>query len=128
MRTPLRWCGIAVVFLTVGSQAAVPKDRTPDKYQTLLARLKQGDKTVDFLEIRRAYADSGEYTDGSDPDDIKVMFGALNKGDFARTIEISKRFWTAITWTLTRIRPHFGPITKCTLMRKQSFTVTLSTV
>jgi Domain of unknown function (DUF4919) len=83
--------GIAAVFLAIGYTLALPKDQAADRYPALLTRLKQGDRTVDFLEIRRAYADSREYTDTSDSEDTKAMYRALDKGDFARAIEISKK-------------------------------------
>jgi hypothetical protein len=83
--------GIAVFLLATGFLAALPKTHAPDKYQILLARLRQGDMTVDFLELRRAYADSPQYTDGSDPEESKAMLNAFNKGDFNQAIEHSKK-------------------------------------
>jgi hypothetical protein len=83
--------GIAALLLAAALPAALPKEHGPDKYQSLLARVKQGDRTVDFLELRRAYGDSREYTDSSDPDQTKAMFSALRKGDFAQTLELSKK-------------------------------------
>ena len=91
MRTLWRRLGIAALLLPAALPAAAPKDRGPDKYQTLLARLKQGDRTVDFLEIRRAYADSPQYTGGYDTDESKAMFSALRKGDFTETLKLSKK-------------------------------------
>jgi hypothetical protein len=82
---------LTTLILASGLSAALPKDQAPDKYQTLVARLKQGDTTVDFLELRRAYADSTEYTDGSDPDESKAMISAFNKGDFNQAIEHAKK-------------------------------------
>jgi hypothetical protein len=70
---------------------AAPQKSALDKYQTLVARLKQGDKTVDFLEIRRAFADSPEYTPGSDDDLRKAMFSAYNKKDYSNALALSKK-------------------------------------
>jgi hypothetical protein len=116
--------GIAVFLLACGFLVAVPKDRVPDKYQTLLAQLKQGDRTVDFLEIRRAYADSPEFIDGSDPDERKAMFTAFNKGDFSQALEHSKKILASITWTSMLISSLTLPIVKCTFKRRQIFTTT----
>lgn len=91
MRMLPRCCGITALLFASAILAALPQSKPPDKYQTLVARLKQGDKTVDFLELRRAYADSAEYTDGSNPDESKAMSGAFNKGDFAQALAHSKK-------------------------------------
>jgi hypothetical protein len=91
MRVLPRCFGIAAFLLATGFLTALPQNQAPDKYQTLLARLKQGDMTVDFLELRRAYADSPKFTDGSDPEESKAMFSAFNKGDFDQALEHSKK-------------------------------------
>ena len=83
--------GIAALLLATGFVGALPKTHAPDKYQTLLVRLKRGDTTVDFLELRRAYADSTEYIDGSDPDESKAMISAFHKGDYDQAIVHSKK-------------------------------------
>ncbi|MFZ0959901.1 MAG: DUF4919 domain-containing protein [Terriglobia bacterium] len=87
--------GIAALLLATGFLAALPKTHAPDKYQTLVTRVKQGDTTVDLLELRRAYADSTEYTDGSDPDARKAMMSAFNKGDFDGALEQAKKIFDA---------------------------------
>ncbi len=91
MMTLLRCCEMAAFLFATGFQAGLPQNQAPDKYQTLLARLKQGDMTVDFLELRRAYADSTEYTDGPAPDQTEALISAFNKGDFNQAIEHAKK-------------------------------------
>jgi hypothetical protein len=82
----MRCVGIPVLLFVTGVWAAPPDKQPPDKYQTLLARLKQGDATVDFLELRRAYAASPDYAEGSDVDEGAVMVKAYNQGDFAQAL------------------------------------------
>jgi Domain of unknown function (DUF4919) len=91
MRMPLKWFGVTANFLLVLCPIALSKDKTPDPYQILLARLKQGDRTVDFLELRRAYANSREYTDGSNPDDRNAMMSAFKRGDYAEALKVSNK-------------------------------------
>lgn len=91
MKMPTMCFEAAALLLATGFVGAMPKTSAPDKYQTLLVRLKQGDTTVDFLELRRAYADSPEYTDSSDPDESKAMISAFNKKDYDQTIAHSKK-------------------------------------
>jgi hypothetical protein len=83
--------GIAPVLLATGFLVALSQSQTPDKYQTLLARLKQGDRTVDFLELRRAYAASPDYIEGSDRDESKAMSNALDQGDYSQALERAKK-------------------------------------
>ena len=79
------------VVTSLFATGILPQSEPPDKYQTLLTRLKQGDMTVDFLELRRAYADSPEYLNGSDLEGRKAMLQAFNQGDFAQALERSKK-------------------------------------
>lgn len=85
-----RWVIAAVVFAAAPA-VALSKDQAPDKYLTLLARLKQGDITVNFLELRQAYADSPEYTDFTDSDELKAMYGAYHRGDYPEALKHSQQ-------------------------------------
>ncbi|HZT60642.1 MAG TPA: DUF4919 domain-containing protein [Pyrinomonadaceae bacterium] len=60
-------------------QHAEDKSKNDAAYDALLKRVKDGDKTVDFKELRMAYADSSHYSPyGGDGDAQKAMFAALN--------------------------------------------------
>jgi hypothetical protein len=91
MRVLPKCLGFAALLLVTGFLSGLPQNRAPDKYEALLARVKQGDTTVDFLELRRAFADSRQYTDSSNTDERKAMLSAFTKGDFPQAIEHSKR-------------------------------------
>jgi len=91
MKMLLRCFVIAAVILAGAPAVALPKEQAPDKYLALLARLKQGDVTVDFLELRRAYADSPEYTDATDSDELKAMYGAYHRGDYQEALKHSQQ-------------------------------------
>ncbi len=86
----VRFLSLALVC-GVGMAVAAPQKPAFDKYQTLVARVKKGDKTVDFLELRRAFADSPEYTPGSDDDLRKAMFSAYNNKDYTEALALSKK-------------------------------------
>lgn len=85
-----RWVIAAVIFAAAPA-LALPKEQAPDKYLTLLVRLKQGDITVNFLELRQAYADSPEYTDFADSDELKAMYGAYHRGDYPEALKHSQQ-------------------------------------
>lgn len=91
MRNLLRCFGMSVLILASGFQVAFPQNQAPGSYQALLTRLKQGDRTVDFVEIRRAYAESPECNGGSDVLERTAMFNALDRRDFAQVLEHSKK-------------------------------------
>jgi hypothetical protein len=64
--------------------------KTPQQndYEALAARLKAGDQTVDFRQLRLAYADSPNYSKRPDTDkEKKAMSAALNGKDFATAIK-----------------------------------------
>jgi hypothetical protein len=82
---------IAAVILASGLTLVLPKNRPSDKYQALVARLKQGDITVDFREVRRAYADSPEYTDATDSDEVKAMYDAYHRGGYQEALKYSQK-------------------------------------
>jgi hypothetical protein len=88
----LPWClVVASIVLASGLPAALPKNQAPDTYQALVARLKQGDITVDFRELRQAYAASPEYTDGPDLEEVKAMYTAFNRRDFPEALKHSQK-------------------------------------
>jgi len=67
------------------SQGTPPKKST---YDTLVERLKSNDKTVDFKELRLAYADSPNMDKGPDTEaQKKAMMTALNSHDFAAALK-----------------------------------------
>ena len=57
-------------------------------YAALLERVKSGDQTVDFRQLRLAYANSPGYDKGPDTDtQRKAMLASLNAKDFANAIK-----------------------------------------
>ena len=94
--TMLQKCSILIaVILAGGLAAASPGSPTADKYQTLVARLKRGDTTVNFRELRQAYADSPEYTESYDPDATRAMYEAYRRGDYAGALEDANKLLAA---------------------------------
>jgi hypothetical protein len=69
--------------------AAFGQQKAKDQsYEALAARVTSGDKTVDFRQLRLAYAESANYSKGPDTDpQKKEMTSALNAKDYARAIK-----------------------------------------
>jgi Domain of unknown function (DUF4919) len=64
------------------------KENSPDNYQALVERVKKGDQTVNFRDLRIAYSDSPAFTKGPDTSDQRqAMRQALNSKDFAKAIQ-----------------------------------------
>ncbi len=81
---------LAIVLSIIGSVVVAAQDKptTESTYDVLVARVKSGDKTVDFRALRLAYADSPNYSKGPDSDEQKkAMTAALNSRAFAKAIE-----------------------------------------
>jgi Domain of unknown function (DUF4919) len=61
-------------------------------YEALLKKLKGGDKTVDFKELRMAYADSSRYNPyGGDSEARQAMFAALNAKQWDEALKQSAK-------------------------------------
>jgi len=68
--------------------SAQDKPKSASNYQTLVERVKKGDQTVNFRELRLAYSESSDFTSGPDTtDQKKAMRQALNNKDFAKAIQ-----------------------------------------
>ncbi|HUL15306.1 MAG TPA: DUF4919 domain-containing protein [Terriglobales bacterium] len=60
----------------------------PDPYQALVDRVKKGDQTVNFRDLRIAYSNSPAFTQGPDTSGQKKnMRQALNDKDYSRVIQ-----------------------------------------
>jgi hypothetical protein len=60
----------------------------PLTYEVLVAKLKNNDRSVDFKELRLAYADSPNIREGPDTDkQKKAMMVALNAHDFVAALK-----------------------------------------
>lgn len=69
--------------------APAPQTSRPgDSYESLLARLKGGDRTVDFKALRMAYAESKGYNPyGGASEARRAMFAALNAKKFEEALK-----------------------------------------
>jgi hypothetical protein len=61
--------------------------RASHPYQKLVDRAKRGDVTVDFKELRRAFAD-WQCEKNTDAPNREVMVDAFNKKDYAKAVEL----------------------------------------
>jgi hypothetical protein len=85
MNTKLILVLVASAFLTFGvAQEDKPKDKTP--YEALVERVKGGDKSVDFKQLRLAYADSTASRPDTDAQK-KAMTAAVNSKNYAEALK-----------------------------------------
>jgi hypothetical protein len=72
----------------VASCCSAATEKAGADYERLVEHAKAGDKTVDFRELRLAYANSPNYESGPDTDpQKKAMWAALNGRDFAKALK-----------------------------------------
>lgn len=100
-RRPSR-CALALLILILSAAAGLaastqepkkPVQNSPKtSYSDLLARVKKGDSTVDFKELRLSYADTSEYNPyGNDRDTRLKMFAALKAKEFQQAVESAEK-------------------------------------
>jgi hypothetical protein len=94
MRTLLRYFGTAAILLATAFLLAAtllpavpPQDASADRYKNLLEQVKKGDSSVDFLELRRAYADSPEYSGMGNTEEADKMYEAFEGKDYAEALK-----------------------------------------
>jgi hypothetical protein len=61
---------------------AAQKREGAKRYAELLGRLRRGDRSVDFTELRMAYTETEQYDPYGDSAARKAMFAAMNAGDW----------------------------------------------
>jgi len=92
MKSLVRLCALAALLLVAPLLPAKErKPAAPDRYPALLERVKRGDPTVDFLELRRAWSDSPSFVDTSGSDDSKNMSEAFNRKDYLGALELARK-------------------------------------
>jgi hypothetical protein len=86
---PKAFAGIFLLLLACCfAVTAQEKPEAKTDYAALLERVKSGDQTVDFRQLRLAYANSPSYGSGPDTDtQRKAMMASLNAKDFANAIK-----------------------------------------
>jgi hypothetical protein len=88
--------GVAAAILILGVSGA-SQQKQPDKppspagptYEEMVAKLKQGDLSVDFTALRMKYAASPQYEPEEGSDEVGGMYQALNKKDFQGALDIA---------------------------------------
>jgi len=76
-----------------------------NSFTTLVERVKKGDTTVSFTELRMAYAETKDFNPyGPDKEIQKSMFEALNVKDHAKTLELAE---TILKTDYVDINAHF---------------------
>ncbi len=60
------------------------------KYESLLEKVKKGDHTVDFTELRLAFFDSSNYNPYSPMLTYRPLWGALAQNNYAEAIKIAQ--------------------------------------
>ncbi len=76
------------------------------RYAELLEKLRKGDRSVDFTELRMAYAETEQYSPyGGDRDARRAMFAAINSGDWDEAWKQSAKI---LEKNYVDINGHFG--------------------
>ena len=79
-------------------ESSAAQQTTPQKnsYESLLARVKNNDHSVDFKELRMAFTDTPAYSPyGGDTNLRKQMFAALKSKEFDKTLENAEKILAA---------------------------------
>ena len=64
-------------------------------YQSLLERVKKGDRTVDFTALRLAYSDDPPKNSGTDSETSTKMFAALRSKDYTKAVAYAEEIMKA---------------------------------
>jgi hypothetical protein len=91
------------LMLTVSAGAQTQSTPTPSptptpksspaekrKYESLLEKVKKGDRTVDFTELRLAFFESSNYNPYSPMLTYRPLWGALAQNNYAEAIKIAQ--------------------------------------
>ena len=79
---------IVSIGLNVSGQA---KSQAPPTYDELVQKSKNGDSTVDYGQLRMAYAASPKYSSDVDLDAVKEMYSKLQTKDYKGAASRGKR-------------------------------------
>jgi hypothetical protein len=93
-RAPAIGVAAAVLILSVsGASQQKQPDKPPSPagptYEEMVAKLKQGDLSVDFTDLRMKYAASPQYDPEEGSEEVGKMYQALNKKDFQGALDIA---------------------------------------
>lgn len=111
--SPAAW--LAAVWLTVSPVfgiAQAPADAAEAAYQMLIARVRQTDRSVDFLQVRRLYAESRTYRPYADSRE-EAMLDALDARQPERALDIAR---TILDANYLNIEAHFAGTVACSTL------------
>ncbi len=92
MKRILLHLSLAVASICLGVVTIFAVGKPPQsEYATMVAKLKAGDTSINFTELRTAYADSPQYDDEPDADLRKEMFSALQAKEYAKAIKVANK-------------------------------------
>lgn len=87
------------------SLASAQEPAKPDKFTSLVERVKKGDTTVNYTELRMAFTETKDFDPyGPDKEMQKAMFAALSEKDYAKTLELAEKTLLA---NYVEINAHF---------------------
>jgi len=82
-----RTSALLILLLVTTLAGYCQEEKKPSEYSTLLARVKSGDLSIDFKQLRFSYMESPERHQAKDTDEQKkAMFEALKKKDYAKAV------------------------------------------
>lgn len=86
-RRPAIGVAASILILSVSGtpqvrQPDAPASPTSPTYEEMVGKLKQGDLSIDFTDLRMKYAASPQYEPEEGSEEVKKMYEALNQKDF----------------------------------------------
>jgi hypothetical protein len=97
---------LCLLMLMIGVNVA--GQQTPpakNRYEDLLERVKQGDQSIDFKELRLAYTETSTYSPYGRSDDRGLMFQALKAKKFDKVLESAEKILAS---NYLDMNGHFG--------------------
>lgn len=96
----------SVAFSSPQDPKKPPQNPSKPSFAALLERAKKSDPTLDFKELRFAYAETSAYSPyGGDRESRQKMFAALNAKEFDKSIEFAEKI---LAKNFVEINGNFG--------------------
>lgn len=77
-------------FVTLWGSVALAQPSSAETYPTLLAKVKNGDTSIDFKALRIAYTKTPLYSPYGEDDNTALMFRALNEKAYSKVLEYAR--------------------------------------
>jgi hypothetical protein len=80
-----------LILVIAGNATGRQQPSVKNRYEDLLERVKKGDQSVDFQELRLAYTETSSYSPYGGSDDRGPMFQALKAREFDKALQSAEK-------------------------------------